>query len=67
MIFLVAALLLMGILLGAAAHTPLPVFLAASAVIGTWLLVFFLRERLAQNARTAPNAQTATQTAQKRS
>ncbi|WP_431042627.1 hypothetical protein ACQUSR_12360 [Streptomyces sp. P1-3] len=48
MIFLVAALLLMGILLGAAAHTPLPVFLAASAVIGTWLLVFFLRERIAQ-------------------
>ena len=34
MLFIVAALALMGVLLGAAAHTPLPVFLAASGVIG---------------------------------
>ncbi|MFI0814903.1 hypothetical protein ACH4TX_05740 [Streptomyces sp. NPDC021098] len=45
MLFIVAALALMGVLLGAAAHTPLPVFLAASGVIGAWLLVFFIRER----------------------
>ncbi|WP_386389868.1 hypothetical protein [Streptomyces palmae] len=40
----------MGILLGSAAHTPLPAFLAAATVIGIWLLVFFVRERrIAQN------------------
>ncbi|QKV92980.1 hypothetical protein HUT19_15455 [Streptomyces sp. NA02950] len=45
MLFIVAALALMGILLGAAAHTPLPLFLAASAAIAAWLTVFFIRER----------------------
>ncbi|GAA2600795.1 hypothetical protein RB199_36400 [Streptomyces libani] len=45
MLFLVAALLLMGILLGTAAHLPVPVTLVAAAVIAGWLLVFFLRER----------------------
>lgn len=49
MIFLVAVLALAGILLGAAAHTTLPVFLAAATVIGGWLLAFFVRERLARN------------------
>ncbi|WP_158795073.1 MULTISPECIES: hypothetical protein [unclassified Streptomyces] len=45
MLFLVAALLLMGIMLGTAAHLPVPVTLIAAAVISGWLLVFFLRER----------------------
>ncbi|MFI5523982.1 hypothetical protein [Streptomyces platensis] len=45
MLFLVAALLLMGILLGTAAHLPVPVTLVAAAVIAGWLLAFFLRER----------------------
>ncbi|MFI6766631.1 hypothetical protein [Streptomyces sp. NPDC050355] len=45
MLFLVAALLLMGIALGTAAHLPLPVTLVAAAVIAGWLLVFSLRER----------------------
>ncbi|MFD0167673.1 hypothetical protein ACFVJH_26535 [Streptomyces decoyicus] len=45
MLFLVAALLLMGIMLGTAAHLPAPVTLVAAAVIAGWLLVFFLRER----------------------
>ncbi|MDC7338511.1 hypothetical protein [Streptomyces lydicus] len=45
MLFLVAALLLMGIALGTAAHLPVPVTLLAAAVIAGWLLVFFLRER----------------------
>ncbi|MFE0376413.1 hypothetical protein ACFW1M_12660 [Streptomyces inhibens] len=45
MLFLVAALLLMGIMLGTAAHLPVPVTVVAAAVIAGWLLVFFLRER----------------------
>ncbi|MEV0368373.1 hypothetical protein AB0I10_00820 [Streptomyces sp. NPDC050636] len=45
MLFLVAALLLMGIMLGTAAHLPLPLTLIAAAVIACWLLVFSLRER----------------------
>lgn len=46
MFFLVAALLLLGVVLGSAAHLPLPVTLAVAAVIGVWLLVFTARERL---------------------
>ncbi|MGW1837889.1 hypothetical protein [Streptomyces sp. NPDC002067] len=45
MLFLVAALLMMGILLGAAAHLPVSVTLLAAAVIAGWLLVFSVRER----------------------
>ncbi|KIZ19073.1 hypothetical protein [Streptomyces natalensis] len=45
MLFLVAALLLMGVMLGTAAHLPLSVTLIAAAVIAGWLLVFTLRER----------------------
>ncbi|MFF8537965.1 hypothetical protein ACN6K9_006672 [Streptomyces sp. SAS_267] len=44
MLFLVAAFLLLGVVVGAAAHLPLPVTLAASAVIGCWLLVYGLRK-----------------------
>ncbi|GGU86635.1 hypothetical protein GCM10010211_60910 [Streptomyces albospinus] len=45
MLFLVAALLLMGIALGTAAHLPLPVTLVAAAAIATWLIIFSVRER----------------------
>ncbi|WP_405742689.1 hypothetical protein OG422_12250 [Streptomyces sp. NBC_01525] len=45
MLFLVAALLMMGILLGAAAHLPFSATLLAAAVIAGWLLVFSVRER----------------------
>ncbi|MEU3048269.1 MULTISPECIES: hypothetical protein [unclassified Streptomyces] len=48
MIILVAALLLMGVMLGAVVHLPAPVSLAAGAAIGAWLLVFAVRERRAR-------------------
>ncbi|WP_338673090.1 hypothetical protein V1460_08445 [Streptomyces sp. SCSIO 30461] len=48
MIALVAALLLLGVLLGAVAQIPLPASAAAAAVIGGWLLVFAVRERRAR-------------------
>ncbi|GHE68164.1 hypothetical protein QWL27_28395 [Streptomyces thermocarboxydus] len=44
MLFLVAALLLMGVVLGAVAHAPLTFSVAAGAVIAVWLGVFALRE-----------------------
>ena len=46
MLFLVAALLVMGVALGAVAHVPVPVSLAASLAIATWLALFAARERL---------------------
>lgn len=49
MLVLVAALLLLGIALGAVAH--LPVSLAAATVIGCWLLIFAARERHARRTR----------------
>ncbi|WP_197348724.1 hypothetical protein [Streptomyces bathyalis] len=45
MLFLVAAFLLLGLLVGTAAHIPVPATFAAAAVIGTWLLIFAVRER----------------------
>ncbi|MBP2358917.1 MULTISPECIES: hypothetical protein [Streptomyces] len=48
MFVLVAALLLLGVVLGAVAHLPLPLTLAAAAVIGLWLALFGLREHLAR-------------------
>ncbi|MEW1757995.1 hypothetical protein AB0393_15965 [Streptomyces cyaneofuscatus] len=51
MLVLVAALLLLGIALGAVAQLPVPVSLAAGAVIGCWLLIFAARERHARHAR----------------
>ncbi|MET8171006.1 hypothetical protein [Streptomyces clavifer] len=48
MLVLIAALLLLGVVLGAVAHLPLPLTLAAAAVIGLWLALFGLRERLAR-------------------
>ncbi|WP_147286027.1 hypothetical protein [Streptomyces corynorhini] len=52
MVFLVAALLLMGIVLGTVAHVPLQVSLVAAAVIGGWLLLFAVRERRTRIRRT---------------
>jgi hypothetical protein len=45
MLFLVVALLLLGVVLGTVAHVPVAVSLLAAAVIGTWLVVFAVRER----------------------
>ncbi|MEU5577337.1 MULTISPECIES: hypothetical protein [Streptomyces] len=45
MLFLVAALLLLGVAMGSVAHLPPPVTLAAAVVIGVWLAVFAIRER----------------------
>ncbi|MFI2368880.1 hypothetical protein [Streptomyces sp. NPDC018833] len=44
MIVLVAALLLMGVMLGAVVQLPASVSLVAGAVIGCWLLAFAVRE-----------------------
>ncbi|WP_188300356.1 hypothetical protein [Streptomyces sp. CBMA156] len=44
---LFSTLVAMGVLIGTAAHTPLPVFLAASAGITAWLLAFGAREGIA--------------------
>ncbi|MEU0397877.1 hypothetical protein ABZ208_35015 [Streptomyces sp. NPDC006208] len=48
MMALVAALLLMGIMLGAVVQLPASATLVATAVIGCWLLVFAVRERRAR-------------------
>ncbi|MEU6444528.1 hypothetical protein [Streptomyces sp. NPDC047046] len=45
MLVLVAALLLLGVVLGAVAHVPVTVSLLAGAAIGAWLVVFAVRER----------------------
>lgn len=45
MLFLVAALLLLGVALGTVAHAPLSFSVVAGAVIAVWLGVFALRER----------------------
>ncbi|GDY62593.1 hypothetical protein SAV14893_019860 [Streptomyces avermitilis] len=55
MLFLVAALLLLGVVLGAVAHAPLSVSLVAAAVIGLWLVVFAIRERHGHRRRTSTN------------
>ncbi|WP_411080752.1 hypothetical protein [Streptomyces sp. cmx-18-6] len=51
MLVLVAALLLLGIVLGAVTLLPLPLSLAFATVIGCWLLAFVARERHARRAR----------------
>ncbi|GAA2506321.1 hypothetical protein [Streptomyces gobitricini] len=45
MFAIVAALLMLGVVLGTVAHVPVPVTLVAATVIGVWLLVFAVRER----------------------
>ncbi|QNP65430.1 hypothetical protein [Streptomyces genisteinicus] len=48
MIILVAALLVMGIMLGAVVQLPASASLVAGTVIGCWLIVFAVRERRAR-------------------
>ncbi|MER5756643.1 hypothetical protein [Streptomyces sp. NPDC002088] len=45
MLFLVAALLLLGVVMGTVAHAPLTFTVVAAAVIAAWLGIFALRER----------------------
>ncbi|MBQ1096491.1 hypothetical protein KBY55_10405 [Streptomyces sp. b94] len=45
MLFLVAALLLLGVMLGTVAHAPLTFSVAVGLVIAVWLGIFALRER----------------------
>ncbi|MFI9390476.1 hypothetical protein [Streptomyces bauhiniae] len=45
MLFLVAALMLLGVALGTVAHVPVGVSVAGAAFIGVWLVVFAVRER----------------------
>ncbi|MEU3985069.1 hypothetical protein AB0F77_34250 [Streptomyces sp. NPDC026672] len=50
MLFIVAALLLFGVVIGTVAHAPLPFTALAAAVIAVWLGVFALRERHRRHA-----------------
>ncbi|MFF6804237.1 hypothetical protein [Streptomyces sp. NPDC012616] len=45
MLFLVAALLLFGVVLGTVAHAPFAFTLVAGVMIAAWLGIFALRER----------------------
>lgn len=53
MLFLVAALLLLGVVMGTVAHAPLDLTIAAVVVIALWLGVFALRERHARRRGTS--------------
>ncbi|MEU1594274.1 hypothetical protein ABZ468_15770 [Streptomyces sp. NPDC005708] len=53
MLFLVAALLLLGAALGTVAHAPLPVTLVVAAVIAVWLVIFAIRERHGRRRQTS--------------
>ncbi|MEU2714972.1 hypothetical protein [Streptomyces sp. NPDC007205] len=55
MLFLVAALMLLGVVLGTIAHAPLTVTAVVAAVIAVWLGVFALRERHSRRRRTPAN------------
>lgn len=45
MIFIIAAFLLLGCLVGTAAHIPVAATAVAAAGIAAWLLIFAVRER----------------------
>lgn len=53
MLFLVAALLVLGAVLGTVAHAPLGFTLVAAAVIAVWLTVFAIRERHGRRRQTS--------------
>ncbi|MEU0008501.1 hypothetical protein ABZ079_30670 [Streptomyces sp. NPDC006314] len=55
MLFLVAALMLFGVVLGTVAHAPLTVTAVMAAVIAVWLGVFAIRERHGRRRRTSVN------------
>ncbi|MDQ0751459.1 Flp pilus assembly protein TadB [Streptomyces africanus] len=51
-LFIVAALLLLGFVLGTVAHAPLTFSVATGVVIAVWLGVFALRERHGRRRHT---------------
>ncbi|MGX1477625.1 UNVERIFIED_CONTAM: Flp pilus assembly protein TadB [Streptomyces canus] len=53
MLFLVAALMLLGVVLGTVAHAPLTFTAVAAVVIAAWLGVFALRERHSRRRTSA--------------
>jgi hypothetical protein len=53
MLLLVAALLLLGTVLGTVAHAPLSVSLLAGGAIALWLAVFAVRERYGRRRTSA--------------
>ncbi|MBP2051910.1 Flp pilus assembly protein TadB [Streptomyces griseochromogenes] len=55
MVFLVAALMLLGVVLGTVAHAPLGVTATVAAVIAVWLGIFAIRERQGRRRRTSAN------------
>ncbi|MFF4831642.1 hypothetical protein [Streptomyces sp. NPDC001315] len=55
MLFLVAALLLLGVVMGTVAHAPLTFTVVAAAVIAAWLGIFALRERHGRRRGTSTN------------
>ncbi|AOT61174.1 MULTISPECIES: hypothetical protein [Streptomyces] len=56
MLFLAAALLLLGTLMGTAAFIPPTATAAGAAAIAVWLLVFAVRERTARPRRAGSQA-----------
>ncbi|MFE5678092.1 hypothetical protein ACFQ7B_08125 [Streptomyces erythrochromogenes] len=52
MLFLVGALLVLGVVLGVVAHVPVPVSMAAGLAIALWLALFAARERLFGHRRS---------------
>ncbi|MFI2202506.1 hypothetical protein ACH47Z_17335 [Streptomyces sp. NPDC020192] len=55
MLFLVAALMLFGVVLGTVAHAPLTVTALIATGIAVWLGVFAIRERHGRRRRTQAN------------
>ncbi|MFE1311782.1 MULTISPECIES: hypothetical protein [unclassified Streptomyces] len=55
MLFLVVALMLLGVVLGTVAHVPLTVTVTAAAFIAAWLAVFAIRERHSRRRGTSVN------------
>ncbi|MFJ9647568.1 hypothetical protein ACWEPM_33555 [Streptomyces sp. NPDC004244] len=51
MLFLIGALLVLGVVIGTAAHVPAPVSMVAGCVIALWLALFAVRERLWGHSR----------------
>ncbi|MET9836999.1 hypothetical protein ABZZ01_04195 [Streptomyces virginiae] len=53
MLFLVGALLVLGVILGAVVHLPVAVGAAVGLAIAVWLALFAARERLSGRRRSA--------------
>ncbi|ARE78269.1 hypothetical protein ACFVZ8_25105 [Streptomyces sp. NPDC059558] len=51
MLFLVGALLVLGLVLGVVAHVPVPVSVVGGLAIALWLALFAARERLSGHRR----------------